>query len=184
MVTVAIGSTNPVKIAAVVKGFMAVLNIPTADLEIFSYPIDSGVSNQPFGDTETLEGAENRAKRTFDEHKKITNSLPTYAVGLEGGVGDSIHEGLECFAWIAVCDGERLHSSRTASFLLPPIISKLVREGMELGDADDKIFGSINNKQGGGTVGHLTNGVIDRLEYYRHAVVLAIVPFTWPQLYT
>jgi len=66
---------------------------------------------------------------------------------------------------------------------LPPQVTKYVREGMELGQADDIVFGSSNNKQKGGAVGHLTNGVIGRSEYYKHAVILAFVPFQWPELY-
>ena len=51
-------------------------------------------------------------------------------------------------------------SSKTATLVLPPPIANLVRAGEELGTADDKVFGSKNNKQAGGTVGHLTRGFI------------------------
>jgi len=73
--------------------------------------------------------------------------------------------------------------ARTSAFALPPAICALVAAGMELGDADDKVFGSSNAKQAGGTVGHLTLGVIDRTLYYEQAVVLAFIPFHWPDLY-
>lgn len=62
-----------------------------------------------------------------------------------------------------VYNGEKFGSARTASFFLPEAIATLVKGGLELGDADDKVFGSTNNKQSGGTVGHLTNGVIGRV---------------------
>lgn len=55
--------------------------------------------------------------------------------------------------------------------------------GMELGDADDAVFGTKNAKQGDGTVGHLTHNVIDRTKYYTSAVILAMIPFHWPDLY-
>lgn len=54
---------------------------------------------------------------------------------------------------------------------------------MELGAADDHLFGTINSKQSGGSVGQFTRGVIDRTRYYEHAVVLAFVPFLWNSLY-
>ena len=55
---------------------------------------------------------------------------------------------------------------------------------MELGNADDKVFSTVNSKQKGGTVGKLTRGVIDRAQYYESAVILAMIPFIWPSLYT
>ena len=58
-------------------------------------------------------------------------------------------------------------------------MAQLVRDGMELGDADDEVMGTVGAKQGAGTVGALTRGVIDRSEYYEPAVVLAMVPLLW-----
>ncbi len=50
---------------------------------------------------------------------------------------------LECFAWVVVrspCGGTS--HARSASFSLPPAVSELMlREGLELGDADDRVFG-------------------------------------------
>lgn len=53
---------------------------------------------------------------------------------------------------------------------------------MELGQADDIVFGQINSKQKQGTVGALTKNEIDRSEYYRHAVILVLSPFVNPEL--
>ena len=60
---------------------------------------------------------------------------------------------------------------------LHPTQIALNEEGHELGVADDMVFGRTNSKQGSGTVGVLTGGRIDRTEYYRHACVLALIPF-------
>lgn len=61
--------------------------------------------------------------------------------------------------------------------MLPPAVSRLMQDsGMELGDADDQIFGRSNSKQEDGTVGILTAGLIDRASYYHHALVLGFVP--------
>ena len=57
------------------------------------------------------------------------------------------------------------------------LVSLMQKEGLELGDADDKIFSRVNSKQGAGTVGILTNMIIDRAQYYRHALAFALVPF-------
>jgi inosine/xanthosine triphosphatase len=74
--------------------------------------------------------------------------------------------------------------AKTSSFLVPPPISKLVlEEGLELGDADDQVFGRTSSKTGSGTVGVLTHGLIDRSAYYEHALILALVPWIRPDVY-
>jgi non-canonical (house-cleaning) NTP pyrophosphatase len=48
---------------------------------------------------------------------------------------------------------------------------------MELGAADDKVFGRVDSKRESGSVGLLSGGLIDRASYYEHAMILALVPF-------
>ena len=65
---------------------------------------------------------------------------------------------------------------KTATFQLPSEVARLVKEeGLELGHADDQVFQRVNSKHGGGTVGILTHGLIDRSKYYQHAIQLALV---------
>jgi non-canonical (house-cleaning) NTP pyrophosphatase len=73
--------------------------------------------------------------------------------------------------------------ARTGVFFLPKAVAQLVQRGVELGEADDRVFGRINSKQGNGAIGLLTDDVIDRVQYYEHAVILALVPFKNSQLY-
>lgn len=61
--------------------------------------------------------------------------------------------------------------------MLPQEVASLVRQGVELGIADDRVFGRSNSKQSNGAVGLLTADLIDRQRYYEHAVILALVPF-------
>ena len=61
-------------------------------------------------------------------------------------LGDELH----CFAW-AVVRSQRtgaLSKARSASFMLPDQIVQLVRQGVELGDADDRVFGRVKSGQG------------------------------------
>jgi len=180
-ITLAVGSKNPVKLNAAINGTKKALENEAITGEGFDVP--SGVSNQPMTDAETKLGALNRAKAAFMEYARSHGQSPTYALGLEGGVQLSPDNELECFAWIAVYDGAKVGYSRTASFGLPPTIRELVVGGMELGHADDQVFGLSNSKQKGGAVGHLSKSVIDRAMYYEHAVVLAYIPFHWPEHY-
>jgi non-canonical (house-cleaning) NTP pyrophosphatase len=74
--------------------------------------------------------------------------------------------------------------AKTASFALPPTVVSLIQDkGMELGHADDQIFGRVNGKHGSGTVGILSKGLIDRAAYYEHAIVLALVPWFRPDVF-
>merc|ERR1711962_1905044 len=89
---------------------------------------------------------------------------------------------MHCMACICIYNGEYCSTANSASFPLPYAITKLVKEGLELGDADDRVFNTVNSKQGEGTVGKLTKGVVDRTAYYEHAVVLAFARFNFPLL--
>ena len=181
---VAVGSTNPVKVNAAKSGTELALKVENVEVEGFNVPSD--VSEQPFGDEETLRGATNRAMKAFSEYARKHNVPPSYSIGLEGGVGftSSDERELECFAWMVVFDGKNFGKAKTGSFQLPEVVRNLVvNEHVELGVADDRVFGTSNSKQQGGSVGQLTKGAIDRALYYQHAVVLAYIPFLWKDLY-
>jgi non-canonical (house-cleaning) NTP pyrophosphatase len=74
-------------------------------------------------------------------------------------------------------NGSRMGKARTATYYLPRETAMLVKGGMELGHADEVVFGGQNSKQKNGSVGLLTGDVIDRRAYYEEAVVLALIPF-------
>ena len=71
----------------------------------------------------------------------------------------------------------------TGTFFLPDKVAALVRQGMELGHANDAVFGTTNSKHDSGAVGILTHGLIDRTAYYEHAAVLAMIPIVNRELY-
>jgi non-canonical (house-cleaning) NTP pyrophosphatase len=48
---------------------------------------------------------------------------------------------------------------------------------MELGTADDVVFGRSNSKQANGSIGLLTDDALTRTNYYVDAVVMALIPF-------
>ena len=174
MKKVLVASQNPVKLEAVQEGLSAFLK---DDIELLGVSVESGVGDQPMSDEETLLGASNRVMR-------IQNQFPghDYYVGLEGGV-EQHASGLMAFAWMVISNGEKIGKARTASFFLPPEVAKLVRDGMELGHADDVVFSKSNSKQQNGAVGLLTSDVITRKSLYRPAVQMAFIPFLNPELY-
>ena len=68
---VVVGSMNPVKIAAV-RAVVARLD-PNA--VVLGSNVDSGVPSQPFGDLETQQGAETRARAALKELGIATDEL-------------------------------------------------------------------------------------------------------------
>ena len=181
---IVVGSKNPVKINAAKVGIAKAFQVQVDDINVIGYNSPSNVPDQPIGDDQTKLGAINRAKASYESYVNENSGLkPKYAVGLEGGIQVDNNDDMECFAWMVIFDGSKLGSARTCSFVLPKAISSLVVNGMELGDADDAVFKVKNNKQKGGTVGHLTKGVIDRTLYYEQAIILASIPFLHEDLY-
>ena len=174
MKTIVIASTNPVKAQAALNGFRRMF--PAESFEILPRPAPSGVSDQPMTSAETLLGALNRAAAARAAHPGAD-----FWVGIEGGVEED--GGLAAFAWVAVLSPSGSGKARTGTFFLPPAVAHLVRQGIELGEADDLVFGATNSKQQNGAIGLLTGDVIDRAALYEHAVVLALVAIRNPGLY-
>lgn len=175
MPKIVVASTNPVKIQAALAGFR--LMFPAEAFTASGVAVPSGVSDQPMTDTETLQGALNRAAAA-----QAAEPSADFWVGVEGGCQELYGE-LACFAWAVVRGKEQVGKGRTGLFFLPEAVARLVRQGMELGHADDQVFGRSNSKQQNGAIGLLTGDVIDRLAYYEHALVMALVPFKNAELY-
>ena len=105
-----------------------------------------------------------------------------YWVGIEGGIEEAV-EGMAAFAWIVVLADGREGRGRSGTFFLPGPVVRLVRQGTELGDANDLVFGRQNSKQDEGAIGLLTAGVVNRTQLYEHAMIMALLPLRNPDLY-
>jgi len=176
MKKIIVASTNPVKINTTEIGFAKMF--PNIKFNIEGVSAESEVSDQPMSEEETLQGATNRA---INASKKVPNA--DYWVGIEGGL-EEINGEMEAFAWIVIKSKEGVFGKgRTGSFFLPKKVIELVKQGKELGEADDIVFGKTNSKQSNGAVGILTDDVLTRTTYYEPAVILALVPFKNPSLY-
>jgi len=162
---VAVGSTNKVKIEAVRRALG-----PYYDVEVVPIAVGSGVRAQPVGD-EAFEGARNRAEGAM----KLSKC--DLAVGIEGGIMEL--NGKEfAFAAISIIDAKGQSSSATTGLFQLPLESlRLIGEGLELGEAMDRITGMSDVKHGPGAVGIFTKGVIDRTGLYVHGTTLALIPF-------
>lgn len=171
--SVAVGSKNPVKLAAARAVFANAF--PGVRIEAIAVP--SGVPDQPFGDEETIAGARARAlaaREALDAD---------FGVGLEGGVVEDGASMRSC-AWCVVVhrDG-REGVGGSLAMPLPPAIATMIRDGMELGHAMDTLVAQRGTKHGQGAVGILTDGRIDRQGAYEVLVTYALAPFLTPGLY-
>jgi inosine/xanthosine triphosphatase len=176
MKKVIVASTNPVKIESALLGFTRMF--PDESFDVQGVSTLSNVSEQPMSSNETLIGATNRAQNVS---KLVTEA--DYWVGIEGGIED-VNEELEVFAWAVVKSRDgKIGKGKTGSFFLPNKVAELVRQGVELGEADDIVFGRTNSKQVNGAIGILTDDVITRTTYYVPAVIMAVIPFKNIMLY-
>ncbi len=170
---VVVASKNPVKKKAVEKAFSSYY----ADFEVECIVVDSGVSEQPGTDDETIAGARNRVQKS---RSQIYDA--DYWVAIEGGI-QAGEKDMFAFAWVVIFSAGKYGEARTASFMLPKKVAHLVAGGIELGSANDMVFSQTNSKQKNGAVGLLTHNRIDRTELYRQAVIMALVPFINPGMY-
>lgn len=171
--TIIVASTNPVKIEAARLGFARMF--PQQDFTYEGLSVPSGVSDQPMSSDETLRGATQRAQSAWQARPDAA-----YAIGIEGGVMPR-DASLDVFAWVVVQNGQGIGRAQTGVFTLPQEVAVLVRQGLELGDADDQVFGRSNSKQANGSIGLLTDDALTRQDYYVQAVVMALIPFKKPQ---
>lgn len=167
---VVVASRNPAKIHAVNAAFK--LQFPRESPELIPLAVDSGVSEQPMSDPETRRGARNRAQNACRQQADAD-----FWVGLEGGI-ETIDGQLTAFAWMAILGpGQRIGEARTVTLPLPPAVKALVEQGLELGDANDRVFSTVNSKHQGGAFGLLTEGAYTREGVYTEALVMALLPF-------
>ena len=173
---IAVGSLNPVKVEAVRAAFTLVW--PKLTLNVAGLQVTSGVSNQPMSDRESIKGARARAQKVL----KLTSA--DYGVGLEGGIQKIGPSWFDC-GWVVVVNRAHLEGiGSTARIITPPKMVALLEKGMELGDVVDHFFKTSNAKQGDGHFGLMTNHLITRTSGYRDGVIMALVRFMHPELFT
>ena len=160
---VAVGSENPVKVAATERA------LPEAVTE----PIDveSGVPEQPRGRDQTIAGARNRAEAALAATDAVLG------VGIEGGVARvEGTDGRFLIMWAAVTDGERCGVGGGPSLRLPEAVAARVEAGAELGPVMDDLLDTDGVAEREGAAGVLTGERIDRESALVHAVASAAGP--------
>jgi len=167
-----VGSSNPVKIDSVEEAFKKYF----PNSEVVGTEIDSGVSEQPMSELETINGARQRAHTALK-----SDPGARYGVGIEGGVTEVEGKMFEC-AWVTIVD--RAGTEGLAGglyFELPDKIASEIRKGGELGPLMDQFTGKTNVKQGSGAIGIFTKGELDRKSAYVQIVLSGLIKFVSPE---
>ena len=176
---VIVGSKNEVKIDAVRE----ILNdYPKlfSGVEVTGKGAASEVPEQPKTFDEIVTGAKNRAKNAYQDCD--------YSVGIEGGFMVAPHAKTGYFELeaCAIFDGENYHIGLTSGFECPPRVMQLIlEEGLDLNQAMHRVGLTQNAKIGSseGAIGILTKGRLNRKEFTKEAIRMALIHLEHPELY-
>lgn len=173
VLSVAVGSTNPVKVAAA----QGVITRVYPAAEVRAVDVASAVSAQPLSDDETVAGAVQRARAA---RLALDADL---GIGLEGGVHLSAW-GWLLSGWVAIVDRRgRLGLGSAGRIQLPPALVTALQAGQELGPAMDALSGMTDTRRGPGAVGILTNELVKREDAFRVGTAYALARFLHPEWY-
>ncbi|WP_445489406.1 DUF84 family protein [Niallia sp. 03133] len=160
---ICIGTKNPAKVTAVKEGFSLMVEAAFLPLDI-----PSGVSEQPFSDEETIQGAVNRGRGA------VLEGNGNIGIGLEGGVHRT-KEGLYLCNWGALVTREgKIFIGGGARLPLPEELEEPLLAGEELGPIMDRYAQKNNVRHNEGAIGILTNGKVSRSSMFLHVIHLLI----------
>jgi len=168
---VAVGTQNKAKIEAVKEILKDYSHLKDAD--VFGVDVQSEVSSQPLSLDETVSGAMNRASNAFHNCN--------YAIGIESGLMtvSAAKSGYMDVCACAIFDGNEYHIGLSSAWEFPDIsIMKLMtEEKMEMKEAVQKAGLTQNTNIGSeeGAIGILTKGRLDRKEYAKQALRMALI---------
>lgn len=153
---IALGSLNPVKLAAVKQIF------PAQGHGVLGLEVASGVRPQPLSELETLRGAQNRAQQARIQ------AGADLGIGLEAGVDLELGF-LTMYA--AITDGAGWGLGRGPGIALPAGALLVLRQGLELNEWLVSIYGA--EALDAGAIGALSGGRWQRRQALAAALELA-----------
>ena len=166
-----VGSKNPAKIEAVAEIVKEYPNLAHADVS--GVEVSSDVSHQPKSLEETIRGAMNRAKNAFENCD--------YGIGIESGLMQVPHtkSGYMDMCVAAIYDGKEFHLGLSSAWEFPDkkVIESMIKEGIDMNEAVRRAGLTRKPKVGSeeGAIGILTKGRVDRKEYTKQALRMALI---------
>ncbi len=172
-----VGSQNEVKIQAVtevVAGYSLF-----KDAEIASVAVNIELFGHPKDLEAVVEGAIARAQEAFPGCD--------YSFGIEGGLM-SVPRSKTGYMEVTACaiyDGKEVHLGLSPAFEWPKQVVQLIFKGLDgsqaLREAGITVHPKIGTAKGG--IWHLTEGRMDRKEYTRAAIVMALIHLEHPEYF-
>ncbi len=167
-----LGSLNPLKKQAVE---LAIKDLGL-DAEVLCFDAKSNVHSLPIG-YEIIRGAENR-NAELKQIAKTDGINYDYLCAIEGGY--AIDENGSPFVTTYAVLQDKYGKNSTGKSLglrLRREFYDLIRNGQSLNTVIEKVTKTSNNKQTIGITGYLSNGLLNRAEVDKQAVISAFVPF-------
>jgi inosine/xanthosine triphosphatase len=147
-------------------------------VEIIPALVESGVKPFPMSQSETLQGAINRAQ----EAKKMEPTAD-FSVGIEGGLF-RFNNTTYIQAIAAVMKGSNISVARSVALeIAQSFVDKLDPTSDASKDTVDKLMGRTNVFQNEGVMGVLTQNRLTRTQILRDAVICALPRFLLPDFY-
>ena len=138
------------------------------DPDFISFDVPSNVSEQPFGDEETLQGAKNRARQACNE------AQVNMAFGLEGGVKDLDGQLFICNWGVLQTKEGKQYIAGGAQLPLPQEVALAIRNGEELGPVMERYTEQVGIRHNEGAVGVFTSNIVNRADMFEHIVNLLL----------
>lgn len=168
---IAVGTKNGAKLEAVREIIKDYSHL--ADAQVEGVGTQSGVADQPKSLKETIEGAINRAR--------ASKGHAEYGIGIESGLMEVPYTkgGYMDVCACAIYDGTEFHLGLSSAWEFPDanITKLMIMEGMDMSKAINHV-GMTNNANIGaaeGAIGILTKGRVDRKEYSKQALRMALI---------
>ena len=162
-----IGTKNKCKINALTETIKDYEFIKNSTIN--SYQTDSGVPEQPMSLEETIYGAKNRSLNCFNNCK--------YSFGIESGIFNIDNNNYMDICACSIYDGNEFHMGLSQSFVIPRKTMNFVLKGQDLtlASVNSKLTHKLNLGEEEGIIGILTKGRINRQEYTKSAIQMALI---------
>lgn len=183
-----LGTTNAAKIQGVQAAFhdlQASLQAPElAQPDLWTCPVDTGVSEEPWGFPHTVQGAQNRALAAYTRLRETRGCLPAGHVSIGIGVESGFIEvtpvafTLYNFDVCALFDGQAYYLGISPGFEYPRrLVRNIFFDRQSFQQARQYITSTAHIEQDTGLVGVLAGGLTDRPEMTRLATRLALIRY-------
>ncbi len=176
-----VGSKNINKVSAVRETALLYPDL-FPDADVLGVPIELEEFGHPKSLSQVVEGAVDRAKRSFGECQ--------YSFGLEGGLMQVPHtkSGFMEVNACALFDGKQVCLGLGPACEWPLAMTELVLSGKADGSQAFKQLGLTHHEKignvPGGIIGILTKGIMTREDFIKYSIVMAVMQLQNQELYS